>query len=109
MTVMAFYPSEQFWLEQRVDQIDEKSRGHERSERIVKDHDPISSELFAAVHIGDRQREEADRERHHHEVHHANAPDEILPLSRCPVAGSDFDFDQDGAKNSCPLRRNICA
>jgi hypothetical protein len=29
MMVMAFIPSEQFRLEQRVDQIDEQSRGHE--------------------------------------------------------------------------------
>jgi hypothetical protein len=73
-------PSEQFRFEQRVDQINEQSRGHERSERIVKDHDPISSELFAGVNIGDRQREEADRERHHHDVHHENAPDEIFKI-----------------------------
>jgi hypothetical protein len=73
-------PSEQFWFEQRVDQINEQSRGHERGERIVKDHDPISSELFAGVDIGDRQREEADRERYHHDVHHGNAPDETFNI-----------------------------
>jgi hypothetical protein len=80
MTVMAFYPLEQFWLEQRVDQIDEKSRGHERSERVVKEHDPISSELFAGEDISDRHGEEADRERHHHDVHHRSAPDEIFKI-----------------------------
>jgi hypothetical protein len=36
--------------------------------------------LFANVNIGDRQREEADRECHHHDVHHGNAPDEILEV-----------------------------
>jgi hypothetical protein len=39
----SFIPSEQFRLEQRVDQIDEQSRGYERSERVVKNHDCISS------------------------------------------------------------------
>jgi hypothetical protein len=34
------------------------------------------------VDIGDRQREEADRERHHHDVHHGNAPDEIFKSKR---------------------------
>jgi len=69
---MAFIPSEQFRLKQCVDQIDEQSRGHERSERIVKDHDAISSQLFASVDIRDRYSEEADRERHHHDIHHGN-------------------------------------
>jgi hypothetical protein len=95
MTVMAFVPSEKFRLEQRVDQINEQSRGHERSERVFKDHDPISSELFAGVDIGDRQREEADRECHHHEVHHGNAPDEILEsANNCLLARSFFDLHQ---------------
>jgi hypothetical protein len=80
MTVMAFVPSEQFRLEQRVDQIDEQSRGHERSERVVKNHDSFSSQLFAGVDISDRHSEEADRERHHHDVHHGNAPDEVLKV-----------------------------
>src|SRR5262252_10209517 len=39
---MAFIPSEQFWLEQRVDQIDEQPGGDQRSERVVKNHGPIS-------------------------------------------------------------------
>jgi hypothetical protein len=83
---MAFIPSEQFGLEQRVDQIDEQTGGHERSERVVKDHDPISSELFAGIDIRDRQGEETDRERHHHDVHHRSAPNGILKnTSRCPT------------------------
>ena len=69
---MAFIPSEQFWLEQRVDQVDEQSGGHERSERVIKNHDLISSQLFASVDIRDRQSEEADCEHHHHDVHHGN-------------------------------------
>jgi hypothetical protein len=77
MTVMVVVPSEQLGLEQSVDQVDEQTGGHERRERVIKDHDAISSELFAGVDIGDRQREEADRERHHHDVHHGNAPDEF--------------------------------
>jgi hypothetical protein len=67
---MAFIPSEQFWLEQSVNQVDDQSRGYERSERVIKNHDSISSQLFASVDIRDRHGEEADRERHHHEVHH---------------------------------------
>jgi hypothetical protein len=67
---MAFIPSEQFWLEQRVNQIDEQSGGHERSERIIKNHGSISLQLFARVDIRDRQSEEADRQRNHHDVHH---------------------------------------
>jgi hypothetical protein len=74
---MAFIPSEQFRLKQRVDQIDEQSCGHERSERIIKDHDAISSKLFASVDIRDRYSEEAECERHHQNVHHGNAPNAI--------------------------------
>jgi hypothetical protein len=39
---MASIPSEQFRLEQRVDQVDEEPRSHERSERIIKDHVCVS-------------------------------------------------------------------
>jgi hypothetical protein len=104
MTVMAFYPLEQFWLEQRVDQIDEKSRGHERSERVVKEHDPISSELFAGEDISDRHGEEADRERHHHDVHHWSAP--IVSLrdaSRYLRARGQADLHQDSANSFRPF------
>src|SRR6516162_202502 len=92
-------PSEQFRLEQRVDQIDEQTGGHERSERIVKDHDPISSELFAGVDIRDRQGEEADPECHHHDVHHRNAPNQIREsANRCLLARRFFDLHQIGTK-----------
>jgi hypothetical protein len=87
MAVMALVPSEQFRLKQRVDQIDEQTGGHERSKRVVKDHDPISSELFAGIDIRDRQGEEADPERHHHDVHHGNAPNEILKKCQQIPAG----------------------
>jgi hypothetical protein len=70
MAVMAFIPSEQFWLEQRVHQIKEQSGGHERSKRVVKNHDSISSQLLASVDIRDRNGEEAEREYDHHDVHH---------------------------------------
>jgi hypothetical protein len=78
MAVMAFIPSEQLWLEQRVDQIDEQSAGDDGSERVVKNHGSISSQLLAGIDIGDRCSEEADRERDHHDVHHGNAPNKIL-------------------------------
>ena len=95
MAVMAFYPSEQFRLEQRVDQIDEQTGGHESGQRVIKNHDPISSELLAGVDIRDRQREEADRERHHHDVHHGNAPNEILEnANRCLLRRRFFDLHQ---------------
>jgi hypothetical protein len=38
MMVMVVIPSEQFGLEQGVDQIDEQTRGNEARKRIVKDH-----------------------------------------------------------------------
>jgi hypothetical protein len=75
MTVMAFIPSKQFRLEQRVNQIDEQPGGYERSKQVVKNHDSISSQLLASVDIRDRHDEEADRERHHHDVHHGSAPE----------------------------------
>jgi hypothetical protein len=77
MAVMASIPSEQFWLEQRVDQIDEQSGGHERSKRVVKNHDAIPSQLFAGVDLRDRRGEEAERERYYHDIHHGNAPSVI--------------------------------
>src|SRR6516162_1830830 len=101
---MAFIPSEQFWLEQRVDQINEQPSGHQRSERVVKDHDPISSELFAGVDIRDRQREKADCERDHHDVHHGNAPNEILKsATRCLPTGHFFDLHQKRQKRPAYL------
>ena len=107
---MAFIPSEQFWLEQRVDQIDEQSGGDQRSERVVKNHDPISSELFAGVDIRDRQREEAYCERDHHDVHHGNSPNEILKsASRCLPAGRFLDLRQKRQKTSRLLTGTICA
>jgi hypothetical protein len=81
---MAFIPSEQFWLEQRVDQVDEQSGGHERSERVIKNQDLISSQLFASVDIRDRQGEEADCEHHHHDVHHGKLPNAILENASSP-------------------------
>jgi hypothetical protein len=80
MTVMDFIPSEQFWLEQRVDQVNEQSSGHERRERVIENHDLISLKLLAGVDIRNRHGEEAERERHHHDVHHRNAPSVILKL-----------------------------
>jgi hypothetical protein len=107
---MAFIPSEQFWLEQRVDQINEQPSGHQRSERVVKDHDPVSSELFAGVDIRDRQREEADCERDHHDVHHGNSPNEILKsASRCLPTGRFFDLHQKRQKTSRLLTGTICS
>jgi hypothetical protein len=104
MTVMAFVPSEQFWLEQRVDQIDEESGGHECGERIVKNHDCISSQLLAGVDIRDRHGEEGDREHHHHDVHHWNAPNGILKKTRrCLMAERYFDLRQDSAKTPALL------
>jgi hypothetical protein len=38
MTVMVVGLSEQFRLEERVDEVDEKAGGHERGERIIKNH-----------------------------------------------------------------------
>jgi hypothetical protein len=93
---MAFIPSEQFWLNERVDQIDEQSGGHERGKRVVKNHDCISSQLLASVDIRDRNGEEAERERDHHDVHHGNAPNELLKsASTCLTAGKCFDLDQE--------------
>jgi len=81
---MAFIPSEQFWLEQRVDQVDEQSGGHERSERVIKNHGSISSQLFASVNIRNRQSEEADRERHHHDVHHGKLQTQFWEMQQMP-------------------------
>src|SRR5262249_23591403 len=67
---MVFIPSEQLWLKQCVNQIDEQRGGDERSERVIKNHDLISSQLFASVDISDRRGEEADRERDHYDLHH---------------------------------------
>ena len=94
---MAFIPSEQLRLEQRVDQIDEQSGSHQRSQRVVKNHDAISSQLLAGVDIRDGYCEERDRERDHHEVHHGAAPNR-KNTSRCLRAQSDFDLHQDNAK-----------
>ncbi len=105
MAVMAFIPSEQFRLEQRVDQIDEQTGGHERSERVIKNHGFTSSQVLASVDIGDRRGEEADRKRHHHEVHHGIAPDEIFKLQiDAPAAGDGFDIGQNKREDSRPLR-----
>jgi hypothetical protein len=71
---MDFIPSEKFWLEQRVDQVNQKPGGHERRERIIENHDLISLKLLAGVDIRNRHSEEADCERHHHDVHHGYAP-----------------------------------
>jgi hypothetical protein len=38
---------------------------------------PISSQPFAGVDVGDRHREEGERDCHHNDVHHRNAPNKI--------------------------------
>ena len=38
MTVMVVIPSEQFGLEQGVDQVEQQPRGHDAGERIIEDH-----------------------------------------------------------------------
>src|SRR5215831_18633223 len=104
MGVMAFIPSEQLWLEQRVDQIDEQSGGDERSKRVIKNHGRI---LLTAVRRRKHKRSTRRRSRPRARPLRCpswKAPSEILKIaSRCLVAERYFDLHQDSAKNSPPF------
>jgi hypothetical protein len=74
MKVMVVGLSEVLGPEQRVDEIDQQSERHDRSERIVETHDPFSSEPVTGVAVADRQHEKAEPDGQHDDVHHLGAP-----------------------------------
>jgi hypothetical protein len=61
-------------MQQRENKISQQTDGNERGEGIVEEHDPFSSTPVAGVGIGDRKREEAERNRNHQNVHHGENP-----------------------------------
>jgi len=74
MTVMIATLSEPLGLEQRVDEVDHQSYGHEASERIVERSWQTSSEPIAGDGVADREREEDERDGEHDDVQHVEAP-----------------------------------
>ena len=61
--------------QQRVDEVDQKRRGHESGEGIVEDHGPKPPlQAVAGEGVRDRHGEEDKAERDHDDVHHLHAP-----------------------------------
>ena len=60
--------------QQRVDEVDHQSRGHEARKRIIEDHGEASSEPIAGDGVADRQREEDECDGEHDDVQHVDAP-----------------------------------
>ena len=63
-------PSEPLGPEQGVGEVDEQAQGHEAAERVVEEHDAISSEPVAGDGVADREREEGKTDGHHDQVEH---------------------------------------
>ena len=63
-------PSEPLGAEQGVGEVDEQAQGHETAERVVEEHDAISSEPVARDGVADRESEKGKADGHHDQVEH---------------------------------------
>ncbi len=67
--------SEPLGTQQGVSQIEQETERNGGGQRIVKDHDPfLPLEPLTGVGIADREREKAEREGDHQNVHHLSFP-----------------------------------
>ena len=73
MVMDARASSELLWPQQRVGEVDEQARGHERAEPIVESHESwgvILSEPVAQERVADCQSEKDQRKSDHEDIEH---------------------------------------
>jgi hypothetical protein len=67
----------------------------------------LSSEQVAGVNVRDRQREERKPNRHHDDVHHANAPRAVAGTKLTINDGRRARFQSGGSRRRQPVPREL--
>ena len=100
--VMVPLPSEAFGADQHRHQIDEKAERGQRGEPQVERHISPPSRIVAQADEGERQRHQADHDRHPQQILHRGLPQKLAVSEASTVP---FAIDP---RPSCPLLKLGC-